>query len=85
MYCFDITLKGLLAKSSFEDVKVDVCAIIIILMEEGENNEGDDGQGDNFWEPSKRSKEFSNFIAGVSRKPIWETLKKDNILCTVWK
>ena len=62
-----------------------IFVIIIILMEEGENNEGDDGQGDNFWEPSKRSKEFSNFIAAVSRKPIWETLKKDNILCTVWK
>ena len=35
MYCFDITLKGLLAKSNFEDVRVDVCAIIIILMQEG--------------------------------------------------
>ena len=37
MYCFDITLKGLLAKSNFEDVRVGVCAIIIILMQEGKS------------------------------------------------
>ena len=35
-----------------------IFVIIIILMEEGENNEGDDGWGDNFVNLQKETKNF---------------------------